>query len=790
MSVESRRTHAARFRPGRSLGLTAVAGLLWVGACSAPPPVEPPAPSPLLRPASTTAAPYTARLAELLLLAEIESETDEIDFAQLDDGSPLLEGWSLEPTLGKAWGTGEGSELEFIVIPVRDLEISFRCSPFHYAGSERQTVTVVVNGQELERLRLWRMNRSYRVRVPASVLRLGVNRLEFRYGFAAVPNEVLEDSDDGRSLAVMWEWIRFQDDSGAVAEPEASADRTVLHLPFSTRINYYLELGTDSALRIGGVEVWSDGETRASAGMRLRLEATVDGADQPVVVELTPEQIRGPFELPLPVETTGQRAHVALAAFRVDGARGGSPESDPGPWGLAVDLPEIVSNDTRLAARLEADPRSPAPSVARLADRPNVIVYLIDTLRSDHLGAYGYSLPTSPNIDAFASDATLFENVVAQASWTKPAVASVLTGLNPQIHGVNGRRDALSPDAETLAETLWDAGYETAAIYTNGNLSHMKLGQGFATYKHLREGKHEAIHVLSDRLHEEAMGWLDRRETEKPFFLYLHATDPHSPYTPPKEYLDQIGQTVDDPSVGLIENVKELRRHQSDPQDLEDLVALYDAEIAFNDHHFGRLIEELKRRGLYDSSLIVLLSDHGEEFFDHGWWQHGKTLYAEQLAVPLIVRFPGGYARGTSVDSIAQQIDLFPTILRAAGVEVPEVLPGRSLLPRGDGARNVGAPIHAVSYLDLDDRRAESVTTAEGKLILHHYDLGKGQLLFDLMADRGETDNLWDRRPVLSGYLLSALRAFNLAHDRRLTPEQGEFDEELTERLKALGYLN
>jgi arylsulfatase A-like enzyme len=318
----------------------------------------------------------------------------------------------------------------------------------------------------------------------------------------------------------------------------------------------------------------------------------------------------------------------------------------------------------------------------------------------------------------------------------------------------------------------------------------MGLGQGFATYRHLREGKHDAIHVLSDRLNEEAFTWLDNRDQNKPFFLYLHATDPHSPYTPRERFLNESGHQVSDPSIGLIENVKQLRRNEGTEQQIKDLVALYDAEIAQNDHHFGALLEELERRGILEETLVVLVSDHGEEFFDHGWWQHGKTLYEEQLSVPLVMRFPEGLGRGVVVDEIAQHIDILPTVLETAGVEAPATLPGRSLLGSLD-AEGTGAPPYAISYLDLDGRAAESVLTDDGKLILHHYEEPtRGQLLFDLIADPAEQANLWSQRPVLTGHLLAALRAFNLTHQERLDPEQGEFDEEVTERLKALGYLN
>ena len=656
-------------------GSTLVACLALAG-CSGEPPLPEVAASPFVGPAGAETPEHSVRLAGLLSLADIESETTTIDFAALDDGSFLGGGWSLEPTLGQAWGTGAGSSLTFHMIPPRELEIEIRCAPFHFPGSDRQVIEVEVNGRAVERIELWRMMRSYSIRVPADALRFGANELDLRYSFSASPAAVLEDSDDGRQLAVLFERLSFNGGGTAARAPQSSSDGTRLYLPFAGRVSYFLPLGPDSRLRLAGVAGWSEGGEGAAEGdWRLRLEATVDEGESLRIADLGPEQLGGPIEMELPSTSSRQLTRVSLAAF-------GSTATSREGFGLVLDLPEVLSDDPALAEFLS--PAAPAVDLpaADARQRSNVLIYMIDTLRADHLGSYGYERATSPRIDAFAADATRFEKAIAQASWTKPSVVSIFTGLNPQLHGVNGRKDALAGEALTIAETLWEAGYDTAAIYTNGNLSHMGMGQGFKHYQHLREGTHRGIHQPSDRLHDEALRWLSRRDRAKPFFLYLHSTDPHSPYTPPEGYLERVGETVADPDVGLIENVRELKRDVLDESVRNDLVSLYDAEIAFNDEQFGRLIDELVRQGLYDSTMILVVSDHGEEFFDHGWWQHGKTLYQEQLGVPLVIRFPGGEGAGRVVGEIAQHIDLFPTILDVAGVPAPVALPGRSL--RGD----------------------------------------------------------------------------------------------------------
>ena len=760
----------------------AVSALLACGvlaACGAPTEAPPSIEQSPVRPAGIDTAPVSIRLPELLPVAEVDRDTAAIDFADLTNPYLLGSGWSLEPTLGAAWGIGGESDLTFHAISAGEIKLRIRCAPFEYPGAPRQFMEVLLNGEPVERVRLWNMMRTYEVVLPAEQLRFGVNELDLLYEHSAIPADVVDGSEDNRRLAVFFEGFEFGDGL-APGEPEASSDGTLLHLPFGSRVSYYLELGEASAVRIGSTELWGESEQTSGGSWRLRIESQAEESEMQTV-DLEPGRLAAPLEVVLPTERTGQRTRVSLSAL--SGATGRNDA-----LGLTLDLPEVISEDEDLLGWLSR-PSVPTADGRESSERPNVLIYMIDTLRADHVGVYGYEYPTSPNIDALAGEATLFRRGIAQSSWTKPSVVSIFTGLHPQLHGVNGRKDALAREAVTLAELLWEGGYETAAIYTNGTLSHMGLGQGFSHFQHLREKKDRAIHRLSDELHEEAVTWLDQRDPERPFLLYLHSTDPHAPFTPPPGYLEQIGRQVSDPDAGLIEEVLALRRNVLDEQLRDDLTALYDAEIAFNDENFGDLLKELEARDLLESTMIIVVSDHGEEFFEHRWWHHGKTLYQEQLAVPLIIRFPGGIGAGIVVEELAQHIDLLPTILDVAGINSDLELPGRSLLPLLESPASSGR-VQVVSYVNMGDRMAESITTDDGKLILHHYDLGRGRLLFDLAADPDEQRNLVATNPVLAGYLRATLRALQLTRENRLSPEVGEQDEELTERLRALGYLD
>ena len=410
---------------------------------------------------------------------------------------------------------------------------------------------------------------------------------------------------------------------------------------------------------------------------------------------------------------------------------------------------------------------------------PNILLYVIDTLRADHLGCYGSSSPT-PRIDAFAGQATLFETAYAQSSWTKSSVASIMSGLLPRAHAANRREDALPPGIDTLAERLDRSGYARAGFVTNPNLaSAFGFDQGFETYELLVEEDPQRGYVRSDALNRRAIEWLENRSTTEPFFLYMHSMDPHDPY------LSGASRAEPADGIGTMAFMTALEdgRIDSSAEIHTRLMELYDSEIAFNDQHFGELLDWLKRVGLYEPTLIVLVSDHGEEFDDHGWWRHGKTLYREQLEIPLIVKWPGGHDVGVRREDVAQHVDLLPTLMRHIGGESTSDLHGRSLWSRQTSPA-------VFSYLNLDGRELESVVYRDQKLIRYlSFDRPRSPLqVFDLASDGAESRDLAPERPLPASFL-----ARLLAHSRSLSgtrvPVPATIDESLEEKLRALGYL-
>ena len=421
--------------------------------------------------------------------------------------------------------------------------------------------------------------------------------------------------------------------------------------------------------------------------------------------------------------------------------------------------------------------------------RPNVIVYLVDTLRADHLGCYGGRRGTSPRIDGFAARSALFERAVAQSSWTRPAVASILTGLEPHRHGAEQRLEGLAASFDTLPEILRRAHYETAAFVSSAVITaKFGFGQGFDTFEQRVKEDIEPEQPTSAWVNAQALRWLDQRDRGRPFFLFLHTLDPHIPYTPAEAFRRRLAPDAD-PRAGAVENVVALRDHlrPTTARDEKELPELYDAEIAGNDAAFGRLLAELEARDLDEPLLLVFLSDHGEELFDHGGWEHGATLYQELVHVPLLLKLPRGVGAGRRIEETVRQIDVLPTVLDALSLAIPGDLQGRSLLPLlQDQARRAPA---AFSSLDLDGRRIESVVLGSRKLVhtLAHDRRTVGFELYDLASDPGERRDLSPSAPA-------AVRGLSWLIEQRARADGPaapavDLDPELERELRALGYL-
>ena len=308
--------------------------------------------------------------------------------------------------------------------------------------------------------------------------------------------------------------------------------------------------------------------------------------------------------------------------------------------------------------------------------RPNVILIVVDALRADHLGCYGYQRNTSPTIDSLALSGTLWENLQAQSSWTLPTITTIFTGLNAREHGAGRRSNTvygMSNEISTIPLLLHHAGYSCAGIFNVYLLSEQfGFNRGFDSFSCNWLGHGEAEASV-----DQAVEWIRTTENEKPFFLALHLFDPHDPYDPPEPF-----DTYYTPSgTNGITWWPFLESGAPDQPELyrEHLIGLYDGEIAWTDFQIGRLLLFLRTSGISENTIVILTADHGEEFLEHGGFGHGKTMYQEVVSVPLIISGPG-IARGVRDSLVRAQIDILPTILELTRSEKPEHLNGVSLM--------------------------------------------------------------------------------------------------------------
>lgn len=433
--------------------------------------------------------------------------------------------------------------------------------------------------------------------------------------------------------------------------------------------------------------------------------------------------------------------------------------------------------------------RPPAPLASATplechGSSPNIVVYMVDTLRSDRVGCYGNERGLTPAIDDFSSDSIVFEDLQAASSWTKASVASIFTGVSARQHGANEKLQALRSDLPTLAELLQQKGYLTASFASNPNMDPaFGLTRGF---------EHTELSILerSERLNQRVFRWLDERDASKPFFLYVHTVDPHDPYIASPELREKFAPGVDldryfrraphSPPQGAVLLEFDILDEEPGEEVAPDLSRLYDAEVAANDRSFGELLERLKKDGLYESSLIVMVSDHGEEFHEHGLWRHGRTLYEEQLEVPLVMHLPGGEKRGQRVSAQVAHIDMFSTLLEIAGAAVPDN-DGRSLFQTSP------VRLRESFLVPYPGWAVESLTDGDKKMFRAH-SVGHKQphvAVLDLGQDPAESKNLIQERRVLARYLAAKLDALGKPN----LGEKAEIPDSLQEQLRSLNYL-
>ncbi|MCG8555898.1 MAG: sulfatase-like hydrolase/transferase [Proteobacteria bacterium] len=447
-----------------------------------------------------------------------------------------------------------------------------------------------------------------------------------------------------------------------------------------------------------------------------------------------------------------------------------------------------------------AEPVATRPRAPKAAG--NLLFLVVDTLRADHLPAYGYRRGSTPHLDAFARDAVRFDQAFANASWTRPSFASILTGRYAASHHTMAKADALPDELVTLPEALRAGGYTTLGVATNYNVApFFNFHQGFDDYRYLepsyvlfandtsskllmvqlarriveklQPARPGSVYKDAEQVNREILDLLERKP-RKPWFVFAGYMDPHDPY---------YAHPYD--GAGYARSTHQRPR----PEEAPRLQRLYDGEITYWDHHFGQLLSALKERNLYEDLTVVVTSDHGEEFMDHGGYWHGTTLYDEQIRVPLLLKLPDNARGGTTVYHWVQSIDLMPTLLARAGLEIPQGVQGRDAFVGSDEV--FAEESHEGNVLGALRLKHDHV---ELKLITANRDNPRGletRELYELDSDPGEQENLAHARLAelthgeqrLDQYRQQAAEGAVAPRSVNVAADQAAID-----RLRALGY--
>ncbi len=506
-----------------------------------------------------------------------------------------------------------------------------------------------------------------------------------------------------------------------------------------------------------------------------------------------------------------------------------------GPRRLAAVAAATVAVTGLAVAGAEPGCRRSAPAASRSGPerRPDMVVLVVDTVRADHLGIEGYRRDTTPVLAALLADgATVFRNAVPAATATIPSVKGLFTSRSPSLGGLDRSREPPAEDDWTLARAFAEAGYQTAAFSANGAV-HGGFRHGFDTfvsgcgYSYLFRSFVLRTLLSGDRVWEmygrldrwnlyqtrggtvlrQAARWLDRRDPHRPVFLYLHLLEPHWPYRDhgyglvPAElrelettfsFVDLLQLDRGDPANAGFRGTPQLR----------EMIARYDESLRRADHHLGSLLDILESRDLLRSGLLVVVGDHGEEFFDHLSYGHGFDVFEEQARVPLVVRWPDGWRdRGfpTEVEAPVSLLDIMPTCTELLGLPAPPgPIAGRSLVPVLSGSARTAGPVACESY----PIGACVASYREGALKVRlRFDPRTGPVsteavqVFDLEADPGERSPLPDSRPEVAALVDRARRHFHplwlswAGAGERADPAAGAASDAL-ERLRVLGYLD
>jgi arylsulfatase A-like enzyme len=687
----------------------------------------------------------------------------------------LDDGWSYGETSPDGntfrWAVQKKASFRFEGIESHKRVAWIECEPFTFPGAPTQALTFVVNGHALPPLQLREGRHRYPIEIP--VVEDGVNEVQVQFAYVGTP----EREGDRRHLAAAF--YRFDlppEDKPLVAgqpgpfslvEPEEGSRG--VYLPEGGTISYYLTVPKGA-----------------------RLTATV-GASKPTSL-LTPAGsvlalvIRG--EDGSVVEGEAKASDSGGEILRVE-------KSLDGLEGLRAEISfRAEGDDILVAPQLFASEEegSPQPSRERpIRDDVNVLMIVLDGATALRMGPYGYSKPTTPNIDRLARESVVFERVFTQAVYTIASIGSLLTGQYPERHQNVTFADRLPETAVTLPGLLGEAGIRTAAFSGNAVVTAaFGLDRGYDDFFDVRQMEGYTGH--GDSVLRELLYWLERNQDQR-FFAYVHFREPHFPYNPPPPFDAQFGPAKLFPGgISDWHTVEAFNQAaglgQSVPSDVyERIRALYDGNMAFVDSLVGEILRYLDDTGLHQKTIVVLTADHGEALYEHGYIGHNTQLYEESIRIPLMIRGPDWPSR--RISQIVELLDLTPTVLAIFGLEghpANREMEGRNLLRLLNG-ETLGR--RWAFSRTLWNKPRYSVRGSRYKLI---WDSNTDKTeLYDLDGDPEEKSNLAEDKGLIRGFLQQELLRWIWGQERLRVgapaPESSEITEDLRRQLESLGYI-
>ncbi len=765
---------------------------------------------PALAICACTAAPSAeVLLAEYVLGEDIPVSTGLILPAPAGSPPHLMEGWQ---ELGGApmppeglWVQSQHASFRFYAVAPGDPTLEFEARPISDDETRRQSVSVQLNDVRVG-LQLFEMGwAAYEMVLPAEHVRAGWNRIDMSFRYTMRPSDQDPDSTDPRRLAAAFRRLAVRSPLNRPLWPDGPQQVTVSNVSTSSG-PLSLEMPTDSifeayavvsegARLVGAVDV-----DFSAGGKEGRIHAAIEilgaEAETMLVFERSLEsEPRSPARIDVDLEPwAGELVKVRVRAW---GERNGIVH-----W---LDLGLTSSpGEARPGRSLSYAAGLTSPPVSGRLDRPDIVFVMLDAARADAFLDRGRDT-LAPNVVSLAAEGTRFSNAWSPSSWTGQTVPSLLTGLYPDAIGAETWASRIPDTFASLPQILADAGYRTVVW------SHHTIYRGNGS---LRRGFEEITHI--DQNQPGARNRLPTAEElfadDRPTFALIHLLPPHGPYYPPEPFGGSLsGWYTGDFRV----NARNLNRFGQEPRDPDESAqiaryarALYNENVRYADHLVGEIMQTLRQAGRYDNTLVVVLSDHGEAFLEHGRFMHTRGLYEEYLRVPLIMRWPQGIEGFTAeVLEHVSLIDLAPTLVDGLGIEDGRAyFQGRSLLPlafgESPGERMLFAYTHGTATPMSRPRQKWAAQFGNQKLIFEPWPRGPADRmigppnieLYDLASDPGEQVDLMGASEFIEGFLMQELQLlryrnaalFNSVAEGQLTET---LDPEVLRELRALGYI-